>query len=258
VSDLLIVDAHAHTGEPGAFFAPEHRADQLLARMDQLGIARAVCMDQRAIFEPAAHPLERDRETFEQSNGRIHYLAVFDPRGAAHCEQAIRQARDRPGLVGLKFHPSMHGVPADAAAYDPGWRLAADLNLPIMTHSWSTSSYNPVQALSTPGRFERWVQEFPSVALVLGHAGGRGTGRQEAVRLAREYPNVYLDFAGDIFCFRLIEELVVAVSPQKILFGTDYPWFDPRAHLTRVLLAEIPAEAKRLILGENARRVYGV
>ena len=254
----FLVDAHTHTGEPGAFFAPQSRADELLALMDRLGIQRAISIHHRAIFAPATHSLAEDRQRFERSQGRIHYLGVFDPRCAQTCVTACREASAWPGFAGLKIHPSMHGVAADDEAYAPAWRLAAELGRPILTHTWSISGHNPVQYLSTPARFERWVKQFPSVRLVVGHVGGRGGGRSEAVRLARDYPNVYVDFAGDIFCYRLIEDLVAQVPVDKILFGSDFPWLDPRAHLTRVLLAEIPAEAKAKILGENARKVYGL
>jgi predicted TIM-barrel fold metal-dependent hydrolase len=92
--------------------------------------------------------------------------------------------------------------------------------------------------------------------LVLAHAGGRGDGRAEAVRLAREHPQVYLDLAGDIFCHRLVETLSAELPPNKLLFGSDFPWLDPRANLSRVLLAEIPDEAKRRILRDNAWEAY--
>ena len=53
------------------------------------------------------------------------------------------------------------------------------------------------------------------------HAGGRGTGRPQAVRLANLYPSVYLDIAGDIYCRGLSEELVASGPPDRILYGSD-------------------------------------
>jgi len=256
MSEPFIVDAHLHIGQPGVFFAPEAEPAQLLERMDQLGIAYSVCTDHRSIHEGCGDTLAGLREVFECSGGRIHYLGVFDPRRSPECLDACRRARDWPGFVGLKIHPSFHGVPPEDPSYEPVWRFAVEHDLPILTHSWSVSDYNPVQYLSTPGRFEHYAQKFDDVRLVLGHAGGRGTGRHEAVRLANEYANVYLDFAGDIFCYRLIESLAEAVPADKILFGSDFPWVDPRAHLSRVLLADIDLSAKTRILRDNAIAVY--
>ena len=253
--EAFIIDAHLHVGEPGRFFAPETGPEQLLDRMDRLGIARAVCCDQLSVREGTTR-LERHSEMFEASGGRIHYLGVFKPSSAEDNLATLERAKERPGFVGLKIHPSAHGVPAEDPSYEPAWRFAADNDLPILTHSWSVSSYNPVQVFSTPERFERYAERFPSVRLVLGHAGGRGPGRLEAARMAKTHPNVYLDIAGDIFDFRLVESLVETVPVQKILFGSDYPWLDPRSRLSHVLLAEISAPDKTRILCENARRVY--
>ena len=198
------------------------------------------------------------REVFERSGRRIHYLAVFNPLRPHESLSALKRHRSRPGLVGLKIHPSFHRTPAESASYEPAWRFAAEHTLPILTHSWSVSDHNPVQHLSTPERFERFVRKFPAVRLVLGHAGGRGSGRDDAVRMVNEYESVYLDFAGDIFCYGLIETLVASAPAEKILFGSDFPWLDPRANLTRVLLADINASAKARILRDNALVVYGI
>ena len=256
MSSAFVVDAHTHYGYVGAFFAPEFTATHLLAAMDKGGISHAICMDTLTVLEGAGAGLEPLRDLFETSGRRVYYLGTFDPRRASACLDALKQAKDWPGLVGLKLHPSMHGVPADDPVYGQAWRFAAEHGLAIMSHSWSASSYNPVQILSTPERFEVHLREFPQVHFVLGHAGGRGSGRCQAVRMANEYPNVYLDFAGDIFDYRLLEKLVQSVPVEKILYGSDFPWMDPRSRLSHVLLADIEDSVKGKILRGNAIRVY--
>ena len=74
--------------------------------------------------------------------------------------------------------------------------------------------------------------------------------------MINQYPNVYGDFSGDIFDYELIENLVKAVSPDKILYGSDYSMFDPRANLFHVLFADVSDEIKLKILRENAMKVY--
>jgi len=252
----FIVDAHTHTGYPGVFFTPEQAKGTLPAVMDRLNIRFAVCTSQDLLYGVDKDTLDREQALYEESNGRIFFLGIFDPRRDEESLRFLRAATKSSGFAGLKIHPSIHGIPASDPSYEPAWRFADEHHLPILTHSWSVSDYNPVQRLSTPGQFEPMIEKFPHVPFVLAHAGGRGSGRHEAIRLACDYPNVFLDFAGDIFCYGLIESLVAAVPPEKILFGSDYPWIDPRCHLTRVLVAEIGADVKRKILRENALRVY--
>jgi uncharacterized protein len=196
------------------------------------------------------------RRVYEESGGRLWYLGVFDPRGAEECLRVLTEAAAWSGFAGLKLHPSLHRTFADDPGYQRAWAFAAERHLPILTHSWSISEHNPAQRYSTPERFEGYVRKFPQVRLVLGHAGGRGSGRREAVRMANEYPNVFLDFAGDIYCYRLIETLVESVPTEKILFGSDFPWMAPSTQLSRVLLADIDDQTKRRILVDNALAVY--
>jgi hypothetical protein len=207
-------------------------------------------------MEGGGEELEARRREHEVSGGRLLYLGVFDPRRGREAVRELEQACRRPGLAGIKIHPSFHRTPAESSGYEALWRFAEEHDLTVLSHSWSSSEHNPAQALSLPGRFAVWVRRHPGVRLVLAHAGGRGDGRSEAVRLAREHRNVYLDLAGDIFCYRLVESLCDALPSNKLLFGSDFPWLDPRANLSRILLAEISAEDKRRILRDNALEAY--
>ncbi len=257
MSGPFIVDAHAHTGAMSLFFSPESQAPELLARMDGLDIQCCVnAGDWTYLLQGGREGLETLRREHEASRGRILYLGVFDPRRGREALRELEEACRRPGLAGIKIHPTFHRTPAEAPGYDALWRFAEEHDLTVLAHSWSSSEHNPAQALSLPGRFEAWVRRHPAVRLVLAHAGGRGDGRADAVRLAREHPNVYLDLAGDIFCYRLVETLSAQVPANKLLFGSDFPWLDPRANLSRILLADIPTPTKRRILRDNALEAY--
>jgi uncharacterized protein len=254
MSAPFVVDAHFHDKLMGGFVAERTDLPTMLALLDRLNIRLVVSTSQESLMLGGG--LATARRVFEQSKGRIYYLGAFDPHHAAECLAALREAVGWPGFVGLKLHPPLHATMADDPSYRPAWEFAAEHELTILTHSWSLSDYNPSQRFATPERFEVFIREFPGVRFVFGHAGGRGTGRAQAVRLANQYPNVYLDIAGDIYCRGLIEELVATVPVERILFGSDYPMMDPRSNLTRVLLAPVSTEAKRRMLVDNAIQAY--
>jgi predicted TIM-barrel fold metal-dependent hydrolase len=239
---MQIIDAHVHLDPISKFFTPSPELKDLLKLMDHLSIGRAVCIDHLTMYEGAGEGIHTLREVFDKSGGRILYLGGFDPRKSRDCMNVLKKAVSWPGFAGIKIHPSFHLTPADDPVYETIWKFADENDLAILAHSWSVSDYNPVQSHSTPEKFEKYIDKFKNVRIVLAHAGGRGNGRNEMIRLVNKYNSVYTDIAGDIF----------------ILFGSDFPWLDPRANLARIFLSNINERAKKKILTENALRVYRI
>jgi len=259
MSAAFIVDSHVHTGSPNVFYAPEADAKSLLRRMDSLAIRFSINLaSARNLLAASSDEMRKAQAEFEESGGRLYYCGFFDPGRAQEDLAVLAEAARGTGFRGIKIHPSFAHVSADDLRYDPVWRFAAERGLPIVSHTWSVSSYNPVQALSTPEKFVPWLERYPAVRFVMGHAGGRGEGRPQAISMARTYPQVFLDISGDIMDRHFLEEMVREGIQGKILFGSDYPWLDQRAHLTCVYLASIPTEAKAMILEKNALTVFGL
>lgn len=252
----MIIDAHAHLGDVAFFRVPDAGVEAMLSLMDALGIDLAISMHGAGIMECFEEALHASQAAYERSHGRLPYCLIYHPLYPADSMAAIESALGRPGLVGIKIHPSQHQVYPEDPCYEPAWQLAAEWGLPIITHSWALSDYNPTQRFATPEHFERYVVRYPQVNLVLGHAGGRYEGHRAAVCLAQRYPNVYLDLSGDVYSFGLLEWLVAQVGAGRILFGSDMDWIDPRTRLGCVLDADITLEEKRLILGKNALRLF--
>jgi predicted TIM-barrel fold metal-dependent hydrolase len=254
----MIVDAHAHLGEVAAFRGADPGAEAMVALMDHLGVDLAIQTHAAGIAECFEEALAASRSAYEASGGRLYYLLCYHPRYPEASLAAMQEAREDAGWVGIKIHPGQHEVMPEDPAYEPAWRLAAEAALPLVTHSWAASDYNPTQRFSTCEHFAHYAERFPQVNLVLGHAGGRYAGHLAAARLAQAYPNVYADLSGDVYACGLIEWLVEQFGAERVLYGSDMNWIDPRTTLGRVLDAEISLEAKRGLLGENAGRIFGL
>jgi predicted TIM-barrel fold metal-dependent hydrolase len=255
----FIVDAHVHTGYPNIFFCPEVGARELLRRMDQFAIQCSVNLGSaRNLSGASVEEMEKAREEFLESGGRQYYCGFFDPRRSQEDLAVLAKVAGWEGFKGIKIHPSFNKVAADDKRYQPVWEFARDHDVPIVAHTWSASSYNPAQVLSTPDKFEPFAAKYSSVRFVLAHSGGRGEGRREAVRMAKRYANVFMDFGGDIYCRGYFEDMEQEGLLGKVLFGSDYPWIDLRSHLTRVYLADIPTNAKLDVFSRTARAVYGL
>lgn len=253
----FIVDAHVHTGFPGTFFAPEVDATSFLRRMDQFQIKYAINLSSmRNLKESSISEMEKVKREYEESGGRIFYCGFYDPKREKEDLALLKKIVKWRGFVGIKIHPSFSRVSADDGRYEHVWKFALEHDLPIVAHSWSVSIYNPLQVLSTPEKFERHVKKYPEVRFVLAHSGGRGEGRIDAIRMLQDYENIYMDFAGDIYCNHYFESMAEEKLLDRVIFGTDYPFMDHRSHLTRVYLADVSIEYKKAILQKNALKVF--
>jgi predicted TIM-barrel fold metal-dependent hydrolase len=228
----------------------------MLDLMDSLGIDRSMQVPTAGLMGCFEEAFEVGESAYELSDGRLVYSLSYDPHYGDECLGWFAVALSRPGFVGIKIHPSLHQTWPEDPRYEPAWQFAAEHDLPILTHSWAVSGYNPVQKYSTPDLFAPMLERYPSVPLVLGHAGGRYHGHLTAVELVKSHPNAYVDTSGDCYAFGFIEWLVKQIGAQRILFGSDLNWIDPRSHLGRIYDAEITLQEKELILGRNASSLY--
>ena len=90
------------------------------------------------------------------------------------------------------------------------------------------------------------------VDFVLGHAGARDV--EDAIPFALRHPNVFLDIHGQ--GIRQIDELIDKVGPDRLLFGSDWPFYHPVATLAKVLIVtEGRPEVRDAILSNTARKL---
>lgn len=244
-----IVDCHGHLGT----FANQHipfagRPEPTVAMMDELGM-RTACVshclgigpdfrlgNRRACEAAAAHP------------GRLAVYLAYNPNYAREAGLAcLEEHADRPGVVGIKFHTTQHQAVASDERYAPAWEFARGRGMVILSHTWGVADIVGI---------EKMARRFPEVPVIMGHSGGyEFAAIVEAMRVARECANAWLDLTLSGMFEGLVESFVRDVGARKVLFGSDIPFMDPRANLGRVVFARISDRDKELILRENTREL---
>ena len=116
-----------------------------------------------------------------------------------------------------------------------------------------------------PAAFAPVLRAHPHLKLLLAHLGG---GRwQQSADLASAFPNVYFDLCEMIAWTGApnapdLGELVAMIKqigPDRVLFGTDYPWYDVERTANLVLdLPGLSPEEQSAILGHNAIELIGL
>jgi hypothetical protein len=165
-----------------------------------------------------------------------------------HFEEQLHR-----GSLGVKIHPpNMLLRPDDPRAMEIyGWCGAA--NIPVFWHC-GPAGIEPKrgQECGQVRHYERPLVEHPKTTFILGHSGA--TQHREAIDLARRYANAYLD----VSCISLgqLREVIAAVDHDRLMFGSDWPFYHPILPLAKVLIAteEQPA-LRRKILHDNAARL---
>jgi predicted TIM-barrel fold metal-dependent hydrolase len=132
------------------------------------------------------------------------------------------------------------------AAWHPIYQFADERGLAIIIHTEEDVS---------PSHMSEIAPRYPRASFVAAHSGNTATPRGEAIAAARANPNVYLETCSTYRTPGAIEQLVNEAGAERVLLGTDMPLLDPRAQLGKIITAHISEDAKRKILGENARRL---
>lgn len=257
----FILDAHGHTTDtPNLHRMPvpslNFRWPQWQKVLDALNIGKLFVTPGEAISYPGKAAKDYAYELCLESAGRMRFFEVFNPNNPEQSLANLESALPLPECAGIKIHPSSHQVFASDERYALAFAAAKKYNKPLLTHSWEVSSYNPVQKFSVPGLFENHILAFPETTFILGHAGGRAGSFAEVVALCHKYANVMVDISGDYFHNGMIQNLVSALGPERILFGSDIDWIDPRC-IQGILLGSSLSNADLLkIFKTNAERIF--
>ncbi len=181
----------------------------------------------------------------------LKQYVVIDPRRPETYAQADAMLQ-QPQCAGIKLHPEEHGYPIREHAA-PLFEFAAARKAVVLTH---TSEQN-----SLCEDFIPWANRFPEVRLILAHIGhgwdGDITHQVRAVQNS-QHNNVFADTSSARSIMPgLIEWAVGQIGADRVLFCTDTPLYSTAMHRARINHADLPDADKRLILRDNALRIFG-
>lgn len=249
-----IWDAHSHLGAlPGD--AAEQRMEMLVRRMDRLGIERVILSQGFEQFE--VHPTpeqvrtENDRvmRAVKRYPDRAYGSLFVSPDNIEFCiEEFDRCVRDGPMVCIGEIQTD---VRCNAPALDPLVERAMALDVPILQHTW-INSMGDGPGESTPFDLVELARRHPQAKFICGHTGGNW---EIGIRAIRETANIYADTAGSDPTAGFTEMAVRELGAERVIYGSDVGGRSFGSQVAKVLGANIPEDAKKLILGGNLRRL---
>ncbi len=232
-------------------FVRTHTTPNILRDMDRMGVTHSV-------LHADDLPGVRDNTgNFLSAADGDRMLAVFGsvhPYSTRVERKVIRMIK--LGAVGMKMHPAEQlYTAANKRAYKV-YELCDHYRLPILFHTGASDIAPKWQkALPAIRHFRNPVREFPNLIFIFGHSGIHQY--EEAIELASKHENIYLEVSGQPP--HRIKKMIDGMGSERILFGSDWPFYAIELPLAKALIAtEGMPEVRRKILAENAKRLMGV
>jgi predicted TIM-barrel fold metal-dependent hydrolase len=248
---LTVIDAHAHLGAYFNFYIPRPDAATMVATMDRLGMQQAWICSIPACGADVPRGNDMTAAAVRAFPGRFVGYAAVNPHYPERMRGELERCFDELGLRLIKLHPSIVEYPVSGRAYEAVWRFASERRTIVLSHTWVGAS------TCAPRLFEPLARDYPDVTFILGHSGGTPSGYVEAIEAALKNPNIYLDICRSVMSRVWVERIVSEVGPDRVLWGTDFPFMDPVYLVGRLACTTLGDEAKRKVFGENAARLLG-
>lgn len=253
ISDILgypAIDVHSHLnhGVPGdrtdivskeQLYTHLGNLDFLKSEYDNVGIlcgafsSYASLLTDDKICEENKYLAElRDKYDF------VYQWAVVHPMQDETFEDAANLLKSNK-VLGIKIHPTLHKYDILNFA-DKIFSFANELGTTVLMHPMAIS------------KMPSFADKYPKMNLIIAHLGSDTF--IDAVRTAKNQ-NIYVDTSGGASNQNnIIERAVEKIGAEHILFGTDT--YSSAFQLGRIAWARIPDRDKKLILRDNAIRLF--
>lgn len=155
------------------------------------------------------------------------------------------------GLRGIKMHPDTQLFDIDDERLFPMYDMVQD-KLQIMLHMGDKR-----YSYSHPARLRRVMQQFPKLKVIAAHFGGYSVYDEAYENLADM--DCMMDISSSLM-FMSREDAVRrirAYGAERLMYGTDFPLWDPIEEVARFQSLPLTAEEFDLISHKNALRILG-
>jgi predicted TIM-barrel fold metal-dependent hydrolase len=162
------------------------------------------------------------------------------------------------GLAGIKLHPDIQRFNLDDSKMMPLYRRAAEAGLVMLFHV-GDERYD----YSAPERLARVLDAVPDLRVHAAHFGCCRIWERRPLVLA-EYAqggaNIVFDTSSMLEWATVpkVRELIGELDADRIMWGTDFPMWNPRVEFDRLMEFGFPPEQTQAILYDNFGRFYRI
>jgi predicted TIM-barrel fold metal-dependent hydrolase len=227
-----------------------HTIPNLVREMDELGVVKSVIL---AIdFQTGLSKNWHYAAEAAKSNEKLIGYGSVHPHDWGNIGDRLDQ-QGHAGCVGIKAHPMVQGFRPDEERPRRLFRLAGDRGLPVLIHCGPAGIEPEARRARIHVKFyERAIAENPKTTYILGHAGALEW--EEALQLSLKYPNTYLEVSSQ--SLTAVQKIVDHADPDRIVFGSDWPWYHQAWPLAKVCIAtKDKPDIRSKVLYRNAAKL---
>ena len=147
------------------------------------------------------------------------------------------------------MHPDFQVFPIDDPRLFPIYELLED-KLPVMLHMG-----DPRYDYSHPARLRRVLDLFPKLQVIAAHFGGYSM-YELAYETLKDKDCVF-DVSSSLMFLPegMAERYINNYGAERMLFGTDFPLWDPRVEVGRFLQLKLTPDQMEQIANKTAKRI---
>lgn len=242
-----VIDAHTHMGPDSGADMPLSSAEDMIKVMDRENIEMIFCSPHSALHDPGSANSEIEAVMAKYPD-RVKGLYCFNPNYEEKFLGNLEDVLNVPGYIGIKLLPTYHRYPLDGENYVKAMEFANKHKLYVLIHTWGNNDPH-----NAPRHIKMLAEKYPDTTLVMGHSAPGELDK--SIEVVKTHDNVYLDICDIHRHSGIIDKMVSEVGADKVLFGTDMPWYDPNYAIGSVLFSQISDEDKYKILYGNAKRL---
>lgn len=248
-ADFPVYDMHGHMGEHYAIYMKRSDPQAMVEHMKSAGVEKLAFSHHAALFGGM-----RNQQVCEiccQYPDSLRMYVAINPHFPEHIKEDLAKFEEwSPYAIGLKLLADYHQVKVTDDKYEYAMKFAQEREIPVLFHTWGGSQYN-----GGPIMLEA-AQKYDKAKFFLGHS--LYGDWEYAERTVKETAgNVWLELTAIPGERGIIEMLVEKVSSERLLFGTDLPWFDEFQAIGGILSAKITEDDIKNILYRNADNILG-
>jgi predicted TIM-barrel fold metal-dependent hydrolase len=240
----------------GSAFARTQTIPNLLAEMDAMRVERAFILPIKMGLPFGDDLTERWRAAILEAGAQARLLNGLSVHPHAAASMADMRAHASTGARLMKLHPTVQAFYPDEDGVMPLYEEAARLGLVVFFHG-GRAGIEPAsrQHYALVRHYEAVLSNFPGLPVILGHAGARDG--EAMLELATRYDNAWLGLHGQ--SVTRLGEIISRTGGERLLFGTDWPFYHIGMSLAKVLLCTQGRDGQALrqrILRDNALALF--